>query len=63
MNTVQIVAGVEQTAGSAQRVSSLLKSGLVAFQEWCKRGRLHAEVCNLSDRALLDIGITRGEIE
>ena len=34
-----------------------------AFQEWRKRQRLLANLCDLSDRELMDIGITRGEID
>ena len=63
MSTAHSAAGLGRTTDSTQRVSSLLESCLVAFQEWRKRGRLQAELCNLSDRALMDIGITRGEIE
>jgi uncharacterized protein YjiS (DUF1127 family) len=33
-----------------------------AFQEWRKRQRL-ANLCDLSDRELMDIGITRSEID
>ncbi len=34
-----------------------------AFQQWRKRERLQGQLCNLTDRELMDIGITRGEIE
>jgi uncharacterized protein YjiS (DUF1127 family) len=34
-----------------------------AFQEWRKRQRLRATLCDLSDRELMDIGTTRGEID
>ena len=63
MNTTYSAAGLGQTTDSTQRVSSFLRSCWVAFQEWRKRGRLQDELCNLSDRALMDIGVTRGEIE
>jgi uncharacterized protein YjiS (DUF1127 family) len=63
MNTAHSAAGLGQTTDSKQSVSSFLESCLVAFQEWRKRGRLQAELCNLSDRGLMDIGITRGEID
>ena len=62
MNTAHSAAGLGRTTNSTQRVSSFLESCLVAFQEWRKRERLH-ELCDLSDRELSDIGISRGEIE
>jgi uncharacterized protein YjiS (DUF1127 family) len=34
-----------------------------AFQEWRKRQRLRATLCDLSDRELMDIGTTRSEID
>ncbi|WP_409364860.1 DUF1127 domain-containing protein [Bradyrhizobium sp. JYMT SZCCT0428] len=34
-----------------------------AFQEWRKRTRLQADLIDLSDRELMDIGISRGEID
>jgi uncharacterized protein YjiS (DUF1127 family) len=34
-----------------------------AFQERRKRQRLIANLCDLSDRELMDIGTTRGEID
>ena len=34
-----------------------------AFQEWRKRRRLLANLCDLSDRELMDIGIARSEID
>ncbi len=33
------------------------------FGEWRERRRLHATLSGLSDRELLDIGTTRGEID
>jgi uncharacterized protein YjiS (DUF1127 family) len=62
MNTAH-AARLGQTTASTQSVSSFLKSCWVAFQEWCQRGRLQAELRNLSDQGLMDIGVTRGEIE
>ena len=61
MNTAH-VTGFGRATGSAQSVSNFLGSCWVAFQEWRKRERLH-ELCDLSDRELSDIGISRGEIE
>ena len=34
-----------------------------AFCEWRKRERLRSRLCRLSDAELIDIGITRGEID
>lgn len=33
-----------------------------AFREWRKRERLRTQLCRLTDGELMDIGITRGEI-
>jgi uncharacterized protein YjiS (DUF1127 family) len=46
-----------------RQVHSPLETYWNAFQEWRKRRRLLANLCDLSDRELLDIGITRGEID
>ncbi|MCK1722676.1 DUF1127 domain-containing protein [Bradyrhizobium sp. 141] len=42
-------------------VLSLLRRYLLAFQEWRPRARVTLQ--DLSDRELLDIGLTRGEID
>ena len=34
-----------------------------AFREWRKRERLRTQLCRLTDGELMDIGITRGEID
>ena len=34
-----------------------------AFQQWRKRERLRTQLCQLTERQLTDIGITRGEID
>jgi uncharacterized protein YjiS (DUF1127 family) len=52
-----------QTAASTQRVSSFFKRYWVAFQERRKRQRERAELYRLNDWELMDIGMTRGEIE
>ena len=46
-----------------RQVYSPLETYWNAFQEWRKRQRLRANLCDLSDRELMDIGITRGEID
>jgi uncharacterized protein YjiS (DUF1127 family) len=45
-----------------RQVYSHLETYWNAFQEWRKRQRL-ANLCDLSDRELMDIGITRSEID
>jgi uncharacterized protein YjiS (DUF1127 family) len=45
-----------------RQVYSPLETYWNAFQEWRKRQRL-ANLCDLSDRELMDIGITRSEID
>jgi uncharacterized protein YjiS (DUF1127 family) len=34
-----------------------------AFREWRKRERLRTQLCRLTDGELMNIGITRGEID
>lgn len=46
-----------------RQVYSPLETYWNAFQEWRKRRRLLTNLCDLSDRELMDIGITRGEID
>ena len=48
---------------SALRVSNLLKRYWSAFQERRNRERLRADLSGLSDRELIDIGISRGEVD
>ncbi|WP_109143467.1 DUF1127 domain-containing protein [Bradyrhizobium sp. SUTN9-2] len=50
-------------ATARRQVYSPLEAYWNAFQEWRKRRRLLANLCDLSDRELMDIGITRGEID
>jgi uncharacterized protein YjiS (DUF1127 family) len=63
MSTTYGATGLGQTAASTQRVSSFSKRYWGAFQERRKRQRLRATLCDLSDRELMDIGTTRGEID
>ena len=46
-----------------RQVYSPLEAYWKAFQEWRKRRRLLANLWDLSDRELMDIGITRCEID
>lgn len=51
------------TAASTRSVLSLLKRFWRAFQERRQRLSLRATLHNLSDRELMDIGVTRAEID
>jgi len=63
MNTTFSTTGLAHTTGSTRRVSSLFWRYWGAFQERRKRLRLRATLCDLTDRELMDIGTTRGEID
>ena len=63
MNKAYSATGLAQTPASTRRVSGAFKIFWGTFQEWRKWERLRADLCSLSDRELMDIGITRGEIE
>jgi uncharacterized protein YjiS (DUF1127 family) len=63
MSTTYGATGLGQTAASTRRVSSFFKRYWGAFQERRKRQRLRVTLCDLSDRELMDIGTTRGEID
>ena len=51
------------TAASTRSVPGLLKRYWRAFQEQRQRQRLRASLHDLSDRELMDIGVTRAEID
>jgi len=63
MSTTYGATGLGQTAASTRRVSSFFKRYWGAFQERRKRQKLRATLYDLSDRELMDIGTTRGEID
>jgi uncharacterized protein YjiS (DUF1127 family) len=50
-------------ATAKRQVYSPLESYWNAFREWRKRDRLRTELCRLTDNELMDIGITRGEVD
>ena len=50
-------------AASTRSLLSLLKGYWRAFQERCQRQSLRASLHDLSDRRLMDIGLTRAEID
>ena len=63
MTTTYSATSLAQTTASTSQISSAFKNFWGAFQEWRKWERLRVDFCNLSDRELTDIGITRGEID
>jgi uncharacterized protein YjiS (DUF1127 family) len=52
-----------QAVPSTRHVFSFFKRCWGAFQERRKRQSLRATLCDLSDRELMDIGTSRGEID
>ena len=63
MSTIHWVTGLGQTATLAGRVSRFFKACRNAFEERRQRQVLRDRLSDLSDRELVDIGITRGEID
>ena len=63
MSATYGATGLGQTAVSTWRVSGFFKGYWDAFQERRERQRLRTALCDLSDRELMDIGTTRGEID
>ncbi len=63
MSTTFSATGLGQSAVWTRRVSSFFRTYWGAFQERRKRQRLRVTLCDLSDRELMDIGTTRGEID
>jgi uncharacterized protein YjiS (DUF1127 family) len=63
MSTTYGATGLRQTAALAYRLSSFFKRRWDALQERRERHRLRDALSDLSDRELMDIGITRGEID
>lgn len=63
MSTTYDATGLGQTAALTRRVSSFFKRYRGGFQERRQRQRLGAILYDLSDRELMDIGTSRGEID
>jgi uncharacterized protein YjiS (DUF1127 family) len=63
MSTTYGATRLGQAAAKRQVYYSPLEKYWDAFLEWRKRQRLRATLCDLSDRELMDIGTTRGEID
>lgn len=55
--------GLRRTATRRRYVSQLFKQFWHALQQWRHSAKLRADLSNLSDRELMDIGTTRGEID
>jgi len=62
MSTIQGTTEL-RPATAKRQVYSPLEAYWNAFQEWRKREKLRTELCRLTDSELMDIGITRGEID
>jgi len=62
MSTIHGTAGLGPATAKRQ-VYSPLETYWNAFQQWRKRDRLRTQLYGLNDRDLMDIGITRGEID
>ena len=63
MSTTFGATGLGQTAASTRHVCGFFKGYWDAFQERRERQRIRASLCDLSNRELMDIGTTRGEID
>jgi uncharacterized protein YjiS (DUF1127 family) len=63
MSTTYGDVGLGQTAIATRHVSSFFRKWLIAYLQRRQRRRLQAALHDLSDRKLMDIGTTRGEID
>jgi uncharacterized protein YjiS (DUF1127 family) len=63
MSTTYGETGLGQTVASPRRASSIFETYWSALREWRRRRKLRADLSQLSDRELMDIGTTRGEID
>jgi uncharacterized protein YjiS (DUF1127 family) len=63
MTTAHGAAALGQMTGSTQRVSSFFRKYWDAFHERRERERVRAVLCGLENRELMDIGISRGEVD
>lgn len=61
MNTIHGTTGLGPAI--AKRPYGPLETYWNAFHGWRKRQKLRATLCDLSDRELMDISTTRGEID
>ena len=63
MNTIHWAIRLGLSLAPAPRVCGLLRTCRDTLQEWRQRQRLRDRLSELSDRELMDIGTTRGEID
>ena len=63
MSSDHSAIGLIGMTGSARRVAGFFRRYWDAFQERRKRARLRADLSELNDWELQDMGITRGEID
>ena len=63
MSTTYSTTWLERTSASTRYASSLIWKYWDAYQERCNRRKLRSALSDLSDWELIDIGITRGEID
>ncbi|MGY4625819.1 DUF1127 domain-containing protein [Bradyrhizobium sp. USDA 4486] len=63
MDTTYSWIGSRPSAASTWSVPSLFKRCWGELKEWRQCQRLRRALCDLSDRELMDIGTTRGEID
>ncbi|WP_342710923.1 DUF1127 domain-containing protein [Bradyrhizobium sp. B124] len=63
MSTIYGPTSSAQAVASTPRIFSAFKGFWDAVQEWRKWERLRSDLCSLSDRELMDIGISRGEVD
>jgi uncharacterized protein YjiS (DUF1127 family) len=63
MSTTYNEVRLRQPTVATRRVASFFRQCLRAYRERRQRGRLQATLFDLSDRELMDIGTTRGEID
>jgi uncharacterized protein YjiS (DUF1127 family) len=63
MNTAHGAVRLDRTTRSTRPIFCLFERYWDAFQERRKRARLRADLCALDDLELMDIGITRDEVD
>jgi uncharacterized protein YjiS (DUF1127 family) len=45
------------------RFAAWMATGIAAFRTWRENARARAELSNMSDRELFDVGLTRGDFD
>ncbi|MBR0950395.1 DUF1127 domain-containing protein [Bradyrhizobium canariense] len=63
MSTIYQTTGLVQTTVAQRGNVGAFMNCWTAFKEWRKWERLRRDLCNLSDRELMDMGITYSEID